>query len=77
VSILFVLFAITHETHLVILEGEGAAVPRQISSLRAAGISAMLFPLIDINHNELQRRGEGEFLISFASLRLNTHLLMF
>jgi hypothetical protein len=55
------LFAITHETHLVILEGEGAAVPRQISSLRAAGISAMLFPLIDIDHNELQRRGEGEF----------------
>jgi hypothetical protein len=63
VSILFVLFAITHETHLVILEGEGASVPWQISSLGASGISPMLLPLIDIDHNELQRRGEGEFSI--------------
>jgi hypothetical protein len=30
----------------------------------------MLLPLIDIDHNELQRRGEGEFSIWLASLSL-------
>ena len=65
-SILLGLLAITRETHLVILEGEGAAVPGQISSLRAAGISPMLLLLIYNDHNELQGRGEGEFSVCFC-----------
>jgi hypothetical protein len=74
VSILLGLPAITPETHLVILEGDGAAVPCRISSPGAAGISLMLLTLIDVNDMELQGRGEGEFLISFASLSSSLYL---
>jgi hypothetical protein len=67
VSILFLLLGITPKTHLVIIEGEGAAVPREISSPRAAGITPILLPQIDIDSIGPEGRGEGEFFVCYAS----------
>ena len=61
-SILFLLLAITPETHLLIIEGEGAAVPWQISFPRAAGIAPLLLPRIDIDSTGPEGQREGEFL---------------
>jgi hypothetical protein len=71
VSILFLLLGITPETHLIILEGEGAAVPRQIFFPRAVGITPILLPQIDIDRIGRGGRGRGECFVCFAS-RLTT-----
>jgi hypothetical protein len=67
VSILFVLLAITPKTHLIILEGRGAAVPRKTSSPRAVGITPILLPQIDIDRIGRGGRGRGESFVCFAS----------
>ena len=66
-SILFALLAITPETHLVMFDGMASAVPRLICPPRTAGDSPLFLSPIDIDRKELQRRGEGEYSVWFAS----------
>jgi hypothetical protein len=48
-------------------DGMVSAVPRLISPPRSAGDFPLFLSLIDIDPKELQRRGEGEYSVWFAS----------